>query len=385
MENINKAEKYQDHLMNAQVYARNASAAWESAKELYFEIKNQAERLKNWTHIMSTAPVFALNFAFPFVCIAEYYFSKEIYRDINEEYPWAIAIGFIAMGVAISELLVSFIFKQKQEWKLFEEKRYDKETDARIPESELQKKVKSSTMQLFYLGIFLMIGILVLLYYFSELRVSKEIDADSRPAAEKFGIQDFMPIGLYFFEILAGSFVWYTIRRTIIYLQLNIKKNKLKQQKNTYSQMTENAKKKYQDAVEDGFIWYKHHESIDNEIHKAFYMSHERPDSNEELLFVEPAEIKHEITLKIVKGDTPYHCDINLLTEYKKHNSYGKNDKNTGEIKVSLESYPKDAITHIRLEGIDPNTNEIDKSVIKEEYQKHFELVEGGYYTIDWG
>jgi hypothetical protein len=230
-----------------------------------------------------------------------------------------------------------------------------------------------------------MIGILVLLYYFSELRVSKEIAAESRPANEPFGIQDFMPIGLYFFEILAGSFVWYTIRRTIIYLQLNIKKNKLKQQKNTYSQMTENAKKKYQDAVEDGFIWYKHHESIDNEIHKAFYMSHERPDSNEELLFVEPAEIKHEITLKIVKGDTPYHCDVNLLTEYKKHNSYGKNDKNTGEIKVSLESYPKDAITHIRLEGIDPNTNKIDKSVVKEEYQKHFELVEGGYYTIDWG
>lgn len=385
MENKSKSEKYQDHLSNAQVYARNASSSWEQAKELYFNIKNQAERLKNWTHIMSTAPVFALNFAFIPVCVAEYYFSKEIYRDINEEYPWAIAVGFIAMGIAISELLVSFIFKQKQEWKLYEEKRYDNETDSRTPESELQKKVKASTTQLFYLGIFLTIGILTLLYYFSKLRVASSIKAGIRGEDVPFGIQDYMPIGLYFFEILSGSFVWYTIRRTIIYLQLKIKNTKLKEYKKDYSQMTENAKKKYQDAVEDGYLWYEHHESIDNEIHKAFYMSHERPDSNDELLFIEPVESKQEITFKIVKGDAPFHCDVNLLTEYKKHISFGKNDKNTGEIKIQIETYPKDAIVHLRLQGVDQSTNEVDKTIIKDEHQKHFELVAEGYYTIDWG
>lgn len=371
-------EKAQEHLTNANIYARNASTAWGSAKELYNYVKDQADRLSHWKGIMSTAPVLAMNAAFIPVCVAEYYFSKEIYRDINQDAPWSIAAGFISIGIVISEMLVYFAFKQKQNLKLYELKRYDKKTNDKTPESELLKEVKGYSRQMFLIGLVLCVGIITLLYYFSNERVTRELEGGIRTS--KFGIQDFMPIGLYFFEIITGSFVWYTLRKTTLYFQIALKKKSLKNQKVVYSEMTENAKKKYQDAIEDGFKWYENVDSIDNEINEAFYMSTERTDSDDESLFVEPIKREFEATFKIVKENIPFNCEVNLLTEYKYHRSFGKNDKDTGEIKIKFSSFPSDAIVNLRLTGFDSAKNEI---IIKDDI-KRYEL-DGSVYTIDWG
>ena len=196
----------QGYISLAKEYARNASTQWEKGRDLWKFFNRQSERLKNWKSIMSTAPVLAMNAAFIPVCIAEYYFSKEIYRNINEEVPWSIAVGFIAIGIVISEMLVYKIFKQKRNLKFYELRHQD-DTNIDQPDDMLHRSVKQYSNQMFIIGIILAVGIIGLLYYFSNYRVQFEISAGTRATdgngkAIPFGVQDLMPVGLYFFEII---------------------------------------------------------------------------------------------------------------------------------------------------------------------------------------
>jgi len=112
--------------------ASSASVAAHKANSVLTEHKSEKERLTNWKSIMSTAPVMAFTVIFVVVSIGEYLVSKEIYREFNEKWPWAIAIVFFVAGLFVSEFIVYKLFGQKRAWKKYELKR-DPNNNNKIP------------------------------------------------------------------------------------------------------------------------------------------------------------------------------------------------------------------------------------------------------------
>ncbi|MBM3454636.1 MAG: hypothetical protein FJX80_05755 [Bacteroidetes bacterium] len=362
--NINSLmpDRAQSELSLADEYAKNAATAWEKGKEAYQFLKKQRDRLKNWKGIMSTAPVLALNAAFIPVCVAEYYFSKEIYRDINQEVPWSIAVGFISIGIVISEMIVYFVFKQKQKLKFYEMRNQD-ETNKDTPDDILERSVKKYAVQMFIIGTLLTFAIITLLYYFSVERASRELQAGMRNS--NFGVQDLMPIGLYFFEIITGAFVWYTFRKTALWVQILFKEGKLKKQKEVCNDMIDNTKAKYQDAEEKGYNWFEN-ASVSNQISEAFYMSREGNITDDDTFFQETKEVSLPLNVRIVRNGAPFVCSVDMLTEYKKRVGGGQNNSDTGEYKSSFTSFSDDAIVNIRLTAFDNETNQpVTKEIIR--------------------
>ena len=176
--NQNKERAQQEYLL-ARKYSKDALSIWEKGGDYFLIFKKQHKRLQHWKSIMSTAPVLALTIAFIPVCIAEYYFSREIYRDINEISPWAIALGFICIGIVISEFLVYKLFSQKREWKMYEMRHQNELNNFETNES-INSKVKTYANLMFIIGLILASGIIFLLYKFSVARVDKEVAAGAK-------------------------------------------------------------------------------------------------------------------------------------------------------------------------------------------------------------
>ena len=193
----------------AETFASNASKQAHKANIALKTYKLEKERLDNWKSIMSTAPVMAFTVIFFIVSIGEYMVSKEIYREFNDKWPWAIAIVFFVAGLFVSEFIVYKLFGQKREWKKFELKR-DKNNNSKTND-EIDDSIKKITNNYFLFGALLGLLIIGAIGFLSYKRVQGELAAGMRETG--FGIMDFMPVILYIIEIISGSFIWFLIKK----------------------------------------------------------------------------------------------------------------------------------------------------------------------------
>ncbi|RMG39046.1 MAG: hypothetical protein D6732_04545, partial [Methanobacteriota archaeon] len=221
----------------ADKYAKKANREAGNARDLIPVWLDQKDRLDNWKRIMSMTAVPILTVVFLIVCVAEYFFSREIYRDISRNYPWAIALGFVAVAILISELLVYKLSPSKQRL-MFYEYRRDRNLADETDES-IGEHVKRKTNRFAVIGGVLAVVMLAGLYYLSHLRVEKEILIGSRESG--FGVQDLMPVTLYIAEIFSGVFVWYLIRRVWLGWKVKRLERKAKHHVNKCAEFTTKA------------------------------------------------------------------------------------------------------------------------------------------------
>ena len=368
-------ERAQAELNLASEYANNASKAWENAGELHKFWSRQSKRLNHWKSIMSTAPVIAMNAAFIPVCVAEYFFSREIYRDISKTSPWAIAIGLIAIGIVISEMIVYLIFKQKRELKFYE-MRNQNELKSNTPDDILKRETKAYARQMFIIGMLLGLAILGLIYYFSRERVSRELLAERRTT--NFGVQDLMPIGLYLFEIITGCFIWYTLRKTVLWIQIKWAKSQVDKKKSLCFEMTELCAKKYEDAEEMGLKWFEKDSTVNEKIYTCFYRRKEVSSTDDDIFFDEPKETQADISFKVMRSGSPLQCKIDIFSEYKCCHTGTTNIE--GVYKFKFESYPNDSVRDIRLTITNSETLQPEVRELHGAYQCN-----GQEFVIDWG
>lgn len=373
--NQNKERAQQEYLL-ARKYSKDALSIWEKGGDYFLIFKKQHKRLQHWKSIMSTAPVLALTIAFIPVCIAEYYFSREIYRDINEISPWAIALGFICIGIVISEFLVYKLFSQKREWKMYEMRHQNELNNFETNES-INSKVKTYANLMFILGLILASGIIFLLYKFSVFRVDQEVAAGRQ---NPFGVQDYLPVGLYLFEILTGFFVWYTIRLFYLIIKVYVYKKMLYNAKLKCAELSTMAIKKLEDAEEFGLNLFDEDTKPEKDFCTAAYRNKESVFSDDECFFTEPQILSNTISFIIKnKGNTVPDCKVFIKTEFKYLES--KSTNSDGLVTFKFDSFPNDAVIDIELTRIDPTEN------------KPIERVEHGSYAlnqnspiiIDWG
>ena len=291
-----------------------ANAAWELAGETHNYYLRASDRLKNWKNILSTAPIFAMNFAFIPICVAEYYFSREIYRDISRKAPWAIAIGLIAIGVVISELFVYRFFPQKRAWKKYELRHQDENKSTQTNES-IDQEVKRYANSMAIIGLLLGIAIVGLIYFFSKERANRELAAQLRDTP--FGIQDFMPIGLYFFEILTGCFIWFSFKMAFLYINIWLAKRKLNKEKKKCIDLGSMAAKKFEDAEEYGLDIFSTDADQEKYFSTVIFRNKEGNFTDDNKFFEEPQPVLNKVSFRITDNLQPVFCSVFISTEYK--------------------------------------------------------------------
>ena len=120
-----------------------------------FKEKLSPEKLENWDKIMSNAYVVQFTIAFVVICVLEYYFSREIYRDILPQAPWVIGIGIIFISIVIAELLVGIMSSHIRRKRFYEEKKVA--ANAIRPDSDIRKDVLKHARVQFVFGLILFI------------------------------------------------------------------------------------------------------------------------------------------------------------------------------------------------------------------------------------
>ncbi len=338
-----RQERAQNEYALADDYAKMANREAGNARELIPVWQDQKERLEHWDRIMATAPVGIFSITFVFICIAEYYFSRELYRDISEDYPWAIALGLVAVAILISELLVYRFSPAKRRLKFYELRRNPNlatETD-----EALEAKVMRLTNSYFVGGLLLAVAMLAGLYYLSQLRVEKEILAGLRES--EFGIQDLMPVILYVAEIISGVFIWYLIKRTWLWLKVRRLEKKVKSHVDRCAELTSKAVDQFADAERKGYSVLE--EPVSDDVHEAFYR-HDQRDARELAEYVSKCEpVAAEVTLVILDADKkPVQANVGIVTDFKFSASSATDDE--GRVVLHLQVYPGDTVRDIYVE-----------------------------------
>ena len=237
---------------------------------------------------------------------------------------------------------------------------------------------------MFIIGCILAVAIIGLLYYFSDYRVKSEISADIRAKDDKgnpipVGVQDLMPVGLYFFEIITGSFIWYSLRKTVLWIQIKISESRLAKAKNECISLMELVKNKYQDAVEKGYLWHSE-TSKENEISEAFYALSQRNTSDNKTYFEEPIRKELIATLRITRNNVPFNCDVDVLTAFKKRERGVLSPTNTGEYTIKVNTFENDKLVNVRLTANNPETGQPETKEFVREMSFSNDV-----HVIDWG
>ncbi len=336
-------QRAQNEYALADDYAKLANREASNARELLPVWLDQKDRLENWDRIMSTAPVGIFSIVFVFICIVEYYFSKELYRDISADAPWAIALGFVAMAVLISELVVYRFSSAKRRLKFYELRR-DKNLAAETDEA-IEQRVMRFTNKYFIIGLVLAIGMLTGLYYLSQLRVEKEILAGERESG--FGIQDLMPVILYVGEIISGLFIWYLIKRSLLAWKVKRLGKKVKDHVDRCAEYTSKAVDQFADAERHGYAVLD--EPVSDDVHEAFFRHDQRDayDLAEYVSKCEPEQVA--VTLVLLDGSKkPVRTNVGIVTDFKFSASAATNEE--GRAFFELRVYPGDSVRDIYVE-----------------------------------
>lgn len=308
--------------------ASKASQTAHQANGVLTTHKSESERLKNWKSIMSTAPVMAFTVIFIVVSIGEYLVSKEIYREFNEKWPWAIAIVFFVAGLFVSEFLVYKLFDQKRAWKRYELKR-DKNNNSKTND-EIDGSIRKITNNFFIFGMILGLLIIAAIGFLSYKRVQGELAAGMRETG--FGIMDFMPVILYIIEIISGAFIWYLMKQ--IGLGMTVKKYWKRFVKFVVScnVNTAAAIKKYQDAEQENYDPFQ--VQLSDNIHTAFYRNNSHTLDNKEAYISTPSKMNDYFNLNLIDKDgKPLRRHITIITDYK----FTASGSTNAEGKLTLE------------------------------------------------
>jgi len=321
--------------------ASSASVAAHKANSVLTEHKSEKERLTNWKSIMSTAPVMAFTVIFVVVSIGEYLVSKEIYREFNEKWPWAIAIVFFVAGLFVSEFIVYKLFGQKRAWKKYELKRDPNNNNK--TNDEIDASIKKITNNYFVFGAILGLAIIAAIGFLSYKRVQGELAAGMRETA--FGIMDFMPVILYVIEIISGAFIWYLFKK----INLACKVNKLWKRFTKFvlscSNNTASAIRKYQDAEQENYDPLK--VQLGDNIHTAFYRSNSFTLDDKEKYVSVPQKIDDYFNINLMDKDgNPLRRHITIITNYKFTASGSTNAE--GKLSIEIEgTFPRDSCRQI--------------------------------------
>lgn len=366
-------ERAQNEFELAKQYAFKSNSSWEKAGEFYSKVKQLENRLTNWKNILSTAPILAMNVAFIPICIAEYFFSREIYREIAPKAPWAIAIGLISFGVVISEFLVYKLFPQKRDWKKYELRKQN-ENKSHLTDEHIESEVNKYSNNMAIIGTILSIVIIALIYFFSKERASREIEGGIRE--NPFGIQDLMPIGLYVFEILTGCFIWYSIRKISNSITLHFLKKNLNREKKNTMDFSALFEKKLKDAEEFGINKLENVNSLNTNVNALLYRS-TLQFTDDETFFKEPAKETYNISLQFHNAGIPLKINnVDIYTQFKVALSVSTNSD--GKAMLKLDTYPGDKIVKIIL------TRNIDNNKVTREITGSYSISEKEI-NIDWG
>lgn len=324
-------------------YAKKAGSLANAARELFPMWKDQAERKDNWERIMSTAPVGIFSIIFVFVCLVEYYFSREIYRDIYNGAPWVIALGFIAVAVFISEMVVYRFSAQKRRLKFYELRRnrnLDGETD-----EALQGMVNRLANRYFLTGLFFAVFMLAGLYYLSRERVLRELAAGLR--TEGFNVQDWLPVILYAVEIIAGVYIWHLLKSFWHGWKVPRMKKSIDRHVSKCGALTVDAVSKFGNAEDAGYDAIA--EPVSDDLHEAFFRNDQR-DVNDAENYVQECHItESKACFKLLDGSqNGVKANISIITDYK-FTASNASDGN-GSVTMSLKSFEGDSVRVIGIE-----------------------------------
>lgn len=323
--------------------ASRANSASKRARDTFDILKPDEEKLAQWDKIMSNAYVVPFSIAFVVICILEYYFSREIYRDILPQAPWVIGIGIIFISIVIAELMVGMLSSHIRNKRFFEEKQIA--ANASSPESDIKDGVYKHAKGQFIFGVILFIAIGAAIFYFSRERVAREIAAGIRESA--FGIQDILPVLFYVLEVLAGLFVFYLFKRSVLAIKNSRNRKRYSKEVEESRLRTSESCKYFDNAEKEGYNTFM--DDVSNNIHLAFYRNKHQNTNQQHLNYVsEPEKVQQHFKAKFIKvsgGATQVTIDV--LTEYKFSES--KTSTDNGEIELVINTYPEDQIKQFRV------------------------------------
>ncbi len=327
--------------------ASRANSASKRARDTFNILKPNEEKLMQWDKIMSNAYVVPFTIAFVVICILEYYFSREIYRDILPQAPWVIGIGIIFISIVIAELLVGILSSHIRNKRFFEEKKIPANNSR--PDSDIRKGVMKHAKGQAVFGFILFVAIGAAIFYFSKERVAREIAAGIRESA--FGIQDILPVLFYVLEVLAGLFVFYLFKRSVVAIS-NWRNRKKYSKEVEFSRLhTSESCKYFDDAEKKGYNTFL--DDVSNNIHLGFYRNkHQNTNQQHKNYVDEPEKITQHFKAKFIslKGN-PLKATVDVLTEYKFKAS--KTSDANGVIALDINSYPEDQIKQFRITYFD--------------------------------
>jgi len=325
----------------ADTLASNASKLAHKANGFLEKFKSENERLTNWKSIMSTAPVVAFTVIFIIVSIGEYLVSKEIYREFNAKWPWAIAIVFFVAGLFVSEFIVYKLFGQKRAWKKYELKR-DKNNNSKTND-EIDYSIKKITNNYFIFGLALGILIIAAIGFLSYKRVQGELAAGMRETG--FGIMDFMPVILYIIEIISGAFIWYLIKKTNLAFKVKGLWKKFSNLVISCNRDTAMSVKKYQDAEHENYDPLK--VQLSDNIHTAFYRNNSFTLDDKEKYVSIPVKMNDYFNINLIdENGNPLRRHVTIITDYK----YAASGSTNVDGKLTLEiegTFPRDSCKRI--------------------------------------
>ena len=337
--------------------ASRANSASKKARDAFEILKPEEDRLNQWDKIMSNAYVVPFTIAFVVICILEYYFSREIYRDILPQAPWVIGIGIIFISIVIAELLVGMLSAHTRNKRFFEEKKIL--SNASSPESDIRQGVYKHARGQFVFGVILFVAIGAAIFYFSKERVTREIAAGIRESV--FGIQDILPVLFYVLEVLAGLFVFYLFKRSV--LAFSNKKNRKKYSKEVeISRLhTSESCKYFDNAEKEGYNTFL--DDVSSSIHLSFYRNKHQNTNQQHLNYVnEPEMEQQEFKAKFIYvNGQPAQVTIDVLTEYKFKES--KTSDVNGIIELSINSYPQDQIKQFRITYFNTDKEKVNEDI----------------------
>ncbi len=323
--------------------ASRANSASKRARDTFEILKPDEEKLNSWDKIMSNAYVVPFTIAFVVICILEYYFSREIYRDILPQAPWVIGVGIIFISIVIAELLVGMLSSHIRNKRFFEEKKIA--SNSSRPDSDIRDGVYRDVKGQLFFGIVLFVAIGAAIFYFSKERVAREIAAGIRESV--FGIQDVLPVLFYVLEVLAGLFVFYLFKRSVLaYKNYKNRKRYSKEVEVTRLNTSESCKY-FDNAEKEGYNTFL--DDVSNNIHLGFYRSKHQNTNQQHLNYVnEPEKETQTLKAKFINSNgQPIQVTIDVLTEYKFKES--KTSNSEGVVDLSINSYPEDQIKQFKI------------------------------------
>lgn len=341
--------------------ASRANSASKRARDAFDILKPDEEKLSQWDKIMSNAYVAPFSIAFVVICVLEYYFSREIYRDILPQAPWIIGVGIIFISIVIAELLVGVLSSHIRNKRFYEEKKIA--SNSASPDSDIMASVFKHARGQFIFGVILFTAIGAAIFYFSKERVAREIAAGIRESA--FGIQDVLPVLFYVLEVLAGLFVFYLFKRLVLAYKNSKNRKTYSKEIETSRLRTSESCKYFDNAEKEGYNTFL--DDVSNNIHLAFYRNKHQNTNQQHLNYSsEPEKVEQSLKAKFITvNGASKQVTVDLLTEYKFKAS--KTSDNEGNVDLIINSYPEDQIKQFRITYFNANK------------EKQIEHVSGNY------